>query len=93
MAMSDEDDAVGSASGVAGYKHALKESVRITLKDPLIVVGARIALLTVAEYVLGRSGGPDEEAPFDAGWECGAPSATQTRVGDLFYDVRGLHVG
>ena len=92
VAVPDEHEPVCRTRGVARDEYALQQGVRVTLEDALVVVGSGVALLAVAQNVLGRSRRPNEEAPLDSRWEgCAAPAA-QAGVGDLLNDVGRLHL-
>ncbi len=71
------DDAMSSADRDAGDQHPLEDRVRVALEEAAIHVGAGIALVTVADHVLGPvivAAGP-RELPLLPGRETGSSTA------------------
>ena len=71
------DDAMGSTDRNAGDHHALEDRVWVALEQAAIHVGAGVALVTVADHVLGPvivAGGP-RELPLPPGRETGPSTA------------------
>ena len=52
MAVAYKDIAVGGAGGVTGQNHPFDQGVGVALQNALVVVGAGVALLAVAQDVL-----------------------------------------
>ena len=90
--MAYEHESVGGPGGVARDGHALKQRIGVALKDTLVVVGPRVALLAVTEDILGRPRRADEEAPLHTRREGGATPAPEPGVGNLLDHVGRLHL-
>ena len=91
VAVADEHEAVGCVRGVPGEGHALDQRVGVALQDALVVVRARVALLAVAEDVLGRPA-PGHEAPLHARREARPAAAPEPGGLHLVYNVLAAHV-
>ena len=76
MSVPNENDPVRSSGRVARDQAAFQQSERVSFQNSLVVKGARVTLLTVAQYVFLWRGIPREESPFRAGRECSSATAT-----------------
>ena len=78
--------------GVAGDDHALEHLVRVLIDDLLVLEGAGLRFIGVADEInrLGVFGGIDE-APLHAAGKSRAAASAQTGGLDLGDDVRAFH--
>ena len=77
------DDALGRAHRVGADDHAFQQRMRIALDLVAVHVGAGIALVGIADDVLGVGLGLGQEIPLVAGEEARAAAAAQPRGLDL----------
>ena len=87
----DVDETVLGTGGLGGDKHPLDDEMRVSFEEEAVHEGARVALIGVAEEVLGRASSRAEEVPLAAGGEEGAAAPAEARVVHLLDDLRGLH--
>ena len=79
------------ADGEGGDHHAFDDGMRIVLEDEAVLAGAGLALVAIAEHVLGLGGFLRNERPFHAGGKAGAAAAAQVRCLHLVDDRVGSH--
>ena len=78
------DVALARADRVARDRHAFEQAVGVALDDAAVHEGAGVALVRVADHVLGLPGRAAGELPLQAGRETGPAAAAQ---------AGGLHLG
>ena len=81
-----------SLGGDAGDDHALQDPMRIALHHGAVHERARIALISVADYVFLGTGLTQNLLPLSAGGEAAASASTETGLRDLLYDPFRCHV-
>ena len=81
-----------SLGGDAGDDHALQDPMRIALHHGAVHERARIALISVADYVFLGTGLTQNLLPLSAGGEAAASASTETGLRDLLYDPFRRHV-
>ena len=81
--VSQVDEAIAGAGRVARDQHPLDHRVRVALHQDAVDEGARVALIGVADKVLGFAGLVAQEPPLRAGREVGAAPAAQCGVRHL----------
>ena len=86
------DVAVRGAHREAGDGHALDQHERVALHQHAVGVGARVALVGVADDVLLPGRGVQAGLPLDAGGERRAAAAAQAGVGHGLHDLRRLQL-
>jgi hypothetical protein len=85
----DVDDALGRAHRVSADDHALEQRMRVALDLVAVHVSAGVALVGVADDVLGVGLGLGQKIPFVAGEEARAAASAQPGGLDLLdYIVR-----
>ena len=88
------DDALGRAEDATRDRHPLDDRVGVLLEEDLVLEGARLALVGVADDVLGRAVDAGQLTPLAAGGVGGAAAAAHVGGGDLLDDrVRGHRHG
>ena len=87
----DIDVAIARAGSVTGDRHAFDQAIGVALHQHAVGEGAAVALVGVADDVLGRTGREQHGVPLDAGREAGAAAAAQARQLDGVDDRLGLH--
>ena len=85
----DIDDSVRGAGDVAADRHAFEQRVRIALQLVAVHVGARIALVGVADQVFPVAHGLAQIFELHAGREAGAATAAQPGRLELFVHLLG----
>ena len=85
------DVALVRADGVAADEHALEHGVRVAVHDGGVHEGAGVALVAVADDVLGLAGRRGRELPLQARREPGAAAAAQTGGEHLLDELLGPH--
>ena len=87
------DIALRRANGIGADQHAFQHQMRIAFEQASVHIGARVAFIGIADYVLGLTSCLAGRLPLPAGWKTTAAASPQIGLFHLFDHSLGLHAG